>query len=241
MPANLCFHQPPRQLPARVRQASAATPRRSRSSARSPAIATRSRRCLRRTSIAARRTASAERRIDLTNDYTLDARQYLPISSRALLATRLFAGYSRGDFPNFYYFGGLNTVRGYEFRSIIGTQAAFANVELRFPLIDVLATPIMAFTRHSRQSLLRHRRREAARAAIHVLEGPPAGQRRGRGRLRRLVQFARPRTALGFRETHRPPATSTASSGRSSGSARCLQRRHGRQRWSPKARPTTCA
>ena len=82
----------------------------------------------------------------LTNDYTLDARQYLPITSRSLLAARLFAGYSRGAFPNFYYFGGLNTLRGYDFRSIIGTRAAFANVELRFPLIDVLATPIVAFT-----------------------------------------------------------------------------------------------
>ena len=82
----------------------------------------------------------------LTNDYTVDARQYLQISSRALLATRLFVGYSRGDFPNFYYFGGLNTVRGYDFRSIIGTRAAYANVELRFPLIDILATPIIAFT-----------------------------------------------------------------------------------------------
>jgi Tol biopolymer transport system component len=82
----------------------------------------------------------------VTNDYTIDAREYLPISSRALLATRLFAGYSRGSFPNFYYFGGLNTLRGYDFRSIIGTKAAFANVELRFPLIDVLATPIVAFT-----------------------------------------------------------------------------------------------
>jgi len=82
----------------------------------------------------------------LTNDYTLDAREYLPITSRSLLATRLFVGYSRGDFPNFYYFGGLNTLRGYDFYSIIGTQAAYANVELRFPLIDVLATPIGAFT-----------------------------------------------------------------------------------------------
>jgi hypothetical protein len=82
----------------------------------------------------------------LTNDYTVDARQYLQISARALLATRLYAGYSRGDFPNFYYFGGLNTLRGYDYRSIIGTRAAYANVELRFPLIDVLATPIIAFT-----------------------------------------------------------------------------------------------
>ncbi len=82
----------------------------------------------------------------LTNDYSLDARQYLPISSRALLATRLFVGYSRGSFPNFYYFGGLNTLRGYSFRSIIGTRAGYANVEMRFPLIDVLATPIITFT-----------------------------------------------------------------------------------------------
>ncbi len=82
----------------------------------------------------------------LTNDYTLDARQYLPISSRALLATRIFAGYSRGSFPNFYYFGGLNTLRGYEYQSIVGTKAGYANIELRFPLIDVLVTPIIALT-----------------------------------------------------------------------------------------------
>jgi outer membrane protein assembly factor BamA len=81
----------------------------------------------------------------LTNDYTVDARNYYQISSRALLASRVFAGYSRGTVPNFYYFGGLNTVRGYPFRSIIGTRAAFANAELRFPLIDVLATPIAVF------------------------------------------------------------------------------------------------
>lgn len=81
----------------------------------------------------------------LTNDYTIDARQYLQLSSRTLLATRLFAGYSRGSFPNFYYFGGLNTLRGYPFQSIIGTKAAFANVELRFPLVDVLAFPGVVF------------------------------------------------------------------------------------------------
>jgi hypothetical protein len=82
----------------------------------------------------------------LTNDYTIDARQYLQLSSRTLLAARVFAGYSTGSFPNFYYFGGLNTLRGYDFRSIIGNQAAFANFEFRFPLIDVLATPIFVLT-----------------------------------------------------------------------------------------------
>jgi outer membrane protein assembly factor BamA len=79
----------------------------------------------------------------LTNDYQIDARQYLQLSSRTLLAARLFAGYSTGNLPNFYYFGGLNTLRGYDFRSIIGNQAAFANLEFRFPLIDVLAMPFM--------------------------------------------------------------------------------------------------
>jgi Tol biopolymer transport system component len=79
----------------------------------------------------------------LSSDYSLDARQYLQLSSRTLLAARLFVGHANGNLPNFYYFGGLNTLRGYDFRSIIGNQAAFANFEFRFPLIDVLATPWM--------------------------------------------------------------------------------------------------
>ena len=81
----------------------------------------------------------------LSDGVTVDARQYLQVTSRSLLAARLFVGYSRGNVPDFYYFGGLNTLRGYDFRSIIGNQAAFANFEYRFPLIDVLATPILAF------------------------------------------------------------------------------------------------
>jgi hypothetical protein len=79
----------------------------------------------------------------LTTDYSLDARHYLQLSSRTLVAARLFVGHSSGNLPNFYYFGGLNTLRGYDFRSIIGNQAAFANFEFRFPLIDVLAMPWM--------------------------------------------------------------------------------------------------
>ncbi len=81
----------------------------------------------------------------LSQDVTVDARKYVQVTSRSLLAARLFAGYSTGNLPNFYYFGGLNTLRGYDFRSLIGTRAAFANFEYRFPLVDVLATPIMVF------------------------------------------------------------------------------------------------
>lgn len=81
----------------------------------------------------------------LSSDLSMDWREYLQVSSRTLLAARVFVGYSKGNAPNFYYFGGLNTLRGYEFRSLIGNRAAFANFEIRFPLVDVLATPVLAF------------------------------------------------------------------------------------------------
>ncbi len=79
----------------------------------------------------------------LTSELSLDWRQYYQLSSRSLLAARVFGGYSSGNFPNLYYFGGLNTLRGYEFRSIVGNRAFFGNFEFRFPLIDVLATPVI--------------------------------------------------------------------------------------------------
>lgn len=79
----------------------------------------------------------------LSADLSVDWREYYQISSRTLLATRLYATWSEGNAANFAYFGGLNTVRGYEFRTLVGQHAGFANVEFRFPLIDVLATPIL--------------------------------------------------------------------------------------------------
>jgi hypothetical protein len=79
----------------------------------------------------------------LSADVSLEWREYFQLSSRSLLATRLYSAWSEGNAPNYYYFGGLNTLRGHDFRTIIGQHAAFANVELRFPLIDVLATPII--------------------------------------------------------------------------------------------------
>ncbi|HWS70579.1 MAG TPA: BamA/TamA family outer membrane protein, partial [Thermoanaerobaculia bacterium] len=82
----------------------------------------------------------------LTSDLSLDFRQYMQLTSRTLLAARVYTAYSTGNFPNFYYFGGLNTVRGYPFRSIIGSTAGFANLEFRFPLIDFIATPVLNFS-----------------------------------------------------------------------------------------------
>ena len=82
----------------------------------------------------------------LSRDLIIDARQYLQVTSRSLLAARVFGGYSSGQAPNFYYFGGLNTLRGYDFRSFVGNRAFFGNFEYRFPLVDVIATPIFALT-----------------------------------------------------------------------------------------------
>jgi hypothetical protein len=75
----------------------------------------------------------------------IEVRQYVHVTQRSNFAFRLFAGESNGNQPTPYYFGGLDTVRGVDFRSLVGDRAFFANFEFRFPLIDVLATPILAF------------------------------------------------------------------------------------------------
>jgi len=79
----------------------------------------------------------------LSSDLTFEWREYKQLSSRSLLAARVFGAWSDGNAPNFYYFGGLNDLRGYPFRTLLGQHAAFANFEFRFPLVDVLATPVM--------------------------------------------------------------------------------------------------
>ncbi len=81
----------------------------------------------------------------LTQDASVDLRQYLKISPRSLIAIRLFGAHSTGNFPNVYAFGGLDTLRGLDFREQIGNTVAYANFEYRFPLIDVLAFPWGSF------------------------------------------------------------------------------------------------
>ncbi|HEX7708717.1 MAG TPA: BamA/TamA family outer membrane protein, partial [Thermoanaerobaculia bacterium] len=79
----------------------------------------------------------------LSADVSVDWREYYQLSSRTLLAARVYSAWSEGNAPNFHYFGGLNTLRGYDFRTLIGQKAGFANFEFRFPLVDVLATPLI--------------------------------------------------------------------------------------------------
>ncbi len=78
----------------------------------------------------------------LTNDVIVDVRNYRQLSTRTLLASRVWGAFSSGNQPNFYYFGGLNTLRGYDYNSLVGSRAFYANFELRFPLVDRIDTPI---------------------------------------------------------------------------------------------------
>jgi len=75
----------------------------------------------------------------------LDARKYIPITRRSNFALRLYGGASDGNAPRILSFGGLDTLRGVPYRSLSGDRVAFANIEYRFPLIDLLATPIFNF------------------------------------------------------------------------------------------------
>lgn len=73
-------------------------------------------------------------------EYSLDARFYRKMTSRSLFAIRLATDVGTGDAPLFGI-GGINQIRGFRFREFIGDQAAFLNLELRYPLVDELAFP----------------------------------------------------------------------------------------------------
>lgn len=81
----------------------------------------------------------------LIQSVDLDVRQYIPVTLRSNVALRVFAGDSEGNAPIPVYFGGLDTIRGTRFRDLVGDRGFFANVEYRFPLIDLLRTPVLNF------------------------------------------------------------------------------------------------
>jgi len=75
--------------------------------------------------------------------FDADLRKYLRIgSTSSLLALRARGFRSSGDQPALFYFGGNQELRGFPYLSFSGNEGFHANVELRVPLIDVMATPI---------------------------------------------------------------------------------------------------
>jgi Tol biopolymer transport system component len=81
----------------------------------------------------------------LFTNLTIDWRQYQRLTARSNLAMRLWGSFNDGDGSNPVYFGGLDTVRGFDFRSIVGNQGFYGNVELRFPLLDQLSSTFLNF------------------------------------------------------------------------------------------------
>jgi len=71
-----------------------------------------------------------------------DARKYFRLGANGLLAVRARGFKSWGSNPDYTYFGGNGELRGYQYLQFIGQNAFFTNAELRFPLIDAMATPI---------------------------------------------------------------------------------------------------
>jgi len=69
-------------------------------------------------------------------------RAYKQLTRRSLLAFRLFGVLNRGEREVFYGIGGLNTLRGYEYRDFYGSNVVEGNMELRFPLVDEVRFPI---------------------------------------------------------------------------------------------------
>ena len=74
-------------------------------------------------------------------EYHLDFRAYKQLTRRSLIAFRALGVVNRGERQIFYGLGGLNDLRGYDFRSFYGSNVATANLELRFPLVDELRFP----------------------------------------------------------------------------------------------------
>ena len=72
----------------------------------------------------------------------IDYRMYRRLTDRSLFALRLGTYLSTGDAYSVYSLGGLNYLRGYDYREFFGNRVSFLNLELRFPLVDALAFPI---------------------------------------------------------------------------------------------------
>jgi hypothetical protein len=72
----------------------------------------------------------------------LDARKYVNFGTSVVLAGRFKGFRSTGAAPRSFFFGGNMEMRGFNYLSFAGNTGFFANVELRLPLIDLMATPI---------------------------------------------------------------------------------------------------
>jgi outer membrane protein assembly factor BamA len=71
-----------------------------------------------------------------------DARYYIRLAANGVLAFRLNGFKSWGSQPGYTFFGGNSEMRGYDYREFLGHKGFYGNAEVRFPLINAMATPI---------------------------------------------------------------------------------------------------
>ncbi len=73
----------------------------------------------------------------LTN-VIFDARRYFGLGRRSTIAARLLLGGNFGADKSYFYLGGIDTIRGYDYEALVGTRVGLLNLEVRIPFIDVL-------------------------------------------------------------------------------------------------------
>ena len=72
----------------------------------------------------------------------VDVRYYRRLFGTGVLAARFRGFKSVGDYPDYLFFGGMSEMRGYDYLQFIGQNVVFSNVELRFPIVEAMLTPI---------------------------------------------------------------------------------------------------
>jgi hypothetical protein len=77
-------------------------------------------------------------------EYRLDYRGYKKVTRRSTLAWRLRGIYNDGDSEVVYGAGGLNELRGWDYRLFSGSRILQTNLEFRFPLAEELRFPILS-------------------------------------------------------------------------------------------------
>ena len=132
-----------------------------------------------------------------------------------------------------YGFGGLNQLRGYEFREFAGSRLAWANLEFRFPLVDRMDFPILRLGQIRGFFFL------DVGAAWYTDDSwydPRVAERSARDVSNETDHFKVWDTENNRFRTCAPP---TASASSSSSSAGCSSTGSGRSRWSTRSVPTS--
>jgi Tol biopolymer transport system component len=78
--------------------------------------------------------------------WSADFRAYKQVTRRSVLAWRIAGTINTGEREPTFGSGGLNQLRGYEFREFAGSSVAWTNLEFRFPLVDEMRFPIFVLS-----------------------------------------------------------------------------------------------